>query len=311
MDRTIVVICGPTAVGKTAYAIRAAQALDGEIVSCDSMQLYKYMDIGSAKPTPEERAAVLHYLVDEIDPAEEFSVAKFQKLARDAIETIFRKGKLPVIAGGTGLYVNSILYDMDFSAPPKESGYREELYAIAEEQGPEALHARLMEADPEAAGRIHPNNIKKVVRAIEAAEEGTPVRNFRTDLKKTEAYRAVVVVLTRDREELYDRINRRVDILMEMGLLDEVKGLLARGLTADDISMKGIGYKELIGYLEGKYDLPEAVRLIKRNTRHLAKRQMTWFRRLEDAKWFDISTYENDEACIKEMILWLKTEISR
>ncbi|MGN0659428.1 MAG: tRNA (adenosine(37)-N6)-dimethylallyltransferase MiaA [Emergencia sp.] len=306
MKREIIVICGPTAVGKTEYAIRTALALNGEIVSCDSMQLYRYMDIGSAKPTAQEQSMVRHHLVDQIDPAEPFSAAKYQTLAKAAIADIFARGLIPVIAGGTGLYLNALLYDMDFSAPPGDDAVREQLFREAEEKGPQALHDRLAAADPQAAARIHPNNVKKVVRALEAALAGNRVRDFSSDLKPTRDYSAVLIGLTRDRAELYDRINRRVDILMERGLLTEVEGLLDRGLDENDISMKGIGYKEIIGYIRGEYDLEEAVRLVKKNTRRYAKRQLTWFRRYDDMKWFDISAYPDDEACQEDILKWLK-----
>lgn len=306
MKREIIVICGPTAVGKTKYAIETALHVGGEVVSCDSMQLYKYMDIGSAKPTPAEQAQVKHHLVDEIDPGEPFSVARYQKLAKEAIEDIFARSKTPVIAGGTGLYLNALLYDMDFSAPPRDEAYRNQLYKDAEEFGPIYLHNKLQIVDPEAADRIHPNNIKKVVRALEAAEEGNKVKDFATELQPTKDYSYKLIGLTRDRAELYDRINLRVDLLMEMGLLEEVRGLLDMGLTEGDISMKGIGYKEIIGYYNGDYDLEEAIRLVKKNSRRYAKRQLTWFKRYKDMKWFDISTYENDEACLKEIYTWLE-----
>ena len=306
MKREIIVICGPTAVGKTKYAIETALHVGGEVVSCDSMQLYKYMDIGSAKPTPEEQAQVKHHLVDEIDPSEPFSVAKYQKLAKEAIEDIFARGKTPVIAGGTGLYLNALLYDMDFSAPPRDEAYREQLYKDAEEFGPIYLHNKLQMVDPDAAARIHPNNIKKVVRALEAAEEGNKVKDFATELKPTKDYSYRLIGLTRDRAELYDRINLRVDMLMDMGLLEEVKGLVDRGLSEGDISMKGIGYKEIIGYCHGEYDLEEAIRLVKKNTRRYAKRQLTWFRRYDDMQWFDISTFASDEDCLEEIFKWLE-----
>lgn len=305
-NREIIVICGPTAVGKTEYAIETALAFNGEVVSCDSMQLYKYMDIGSAKPTAEERTRVKHHLVDEIDPSEPFSAAKYQTLAKAAIEEIFAKGKTPVIAGGTGLYLNALLYDMDFSAPPGDAAFRDELYKLAEDQGAKALHDKLKVLDASAAERIHPNNIKKVVRAIEAANVGTRVKDFSRDLKKTQDYSARLIGLTRARVELYDRINRRVDMLMSAGLVEEVKGLLARGLGEADISMKGIGYKEIIGYLYGRYDLEAAVDLIKKNTRHYAKRQLTWFKRYEDMQWFDISAYDSDKPCLEDIFRWLK-----
>ncbi len=306
MKREIIVICGPTAVGKTKYAIETALHVNGEVVSCDSMQLYKYMDIGSAKPTPEEQAQVPHHLVDAIDPKEMFSVAKYQILAKAAIEDIFARGKTPVIAGGTGLYLNALLYDMDFSAPPRDEAYREKLYREAEEHGPIYLHEKLKAIDPDAANRIHPNNVKKVVRALEAAEEGNKVKDFATQLQPTKDYDVRLIGLTRDRKELYDRINQRVDILVDNGLIEEVRGLLEMGLRESDISMKGIGYKEVIGYLEGQYDLEEAIRLVKKNTRRYAKRQLTWFRRYEDMQWFDITTYENDQACLEEIFQWLE-----
>ena len=305
MSGEIIVICGPTAVGKTKYAIETALHVDGEVVSCDSMQLYKFMDIGSAKPTEEEQAMVKHYLVDEIDPRDSFSVVKYQKMAKKAIEEIFSKGKTPVIAGGTGLYLNSLLYEMDFSAPPRDSSYRDKLYEEAEKYGPQALHDRLRQMDPDAASRIHPNNTKKVIRALEAAESGDKVKNFATELKQCTDYSVKLIGLTRDRAELYDRINRRVDILVEMGLLDEVKSLLDMGLSESDISMKGIGYKEIIGYYNGEYDLETAINLVKKNTRRYAKRQLTWFRRYDDMKWFDISEYEDDNACLEDIFKWL------
>ncbi len=306
MKREIIVICGPTAVGKTKYAIETALHVGGEVVSCDSMQLYKYMDIGSAKPTPEEQAQVKHHLVDQINPCEAFSVAKYQKLAKEAIEDIFARGKTPVIAGGTGLYLNALLYDMDFSAPPRDEAYRDQLYKDAEEFGATYLHNKLQLVDPDAAARIHPNNIKKVVRALEAAEEGNKVKDFATELQPTKDYTYTLIGLTRDRAELYDRINLRVDMLVDMGLLEEVKGLLNMGLSEGDISMKGIGYKEIIGYYNGEYDLEEAIRLVKKNTRRYAKRQLTWFRRYDSMQWFDITTFDNDEACLKEIFTWLE-----
>ena len=305
--RKIIAVCGPTAVGKTKYAIEAAKAFGGEVVSCDSMQLYKYMDIGSAKPTADELSQVPHHLVDLIDPADAFSVAEYQKLAREAIEDIFARGKVPVIAGGTGLYLNSILYDMDFSNAKQDQNLRLQLEKEAEEFGPEYLHNKLRELDSEAASRIHPNNIKKVVRAIEGALSGDNIKDFKECNTKVKDFERILIGLTRDRDELYDRINLRVDLLVEQGLFDEVKGLLDKGLTESDISMKGIGYKEIIGYFNGKYTKDEAIDLIKKNTRHLAKRQITWFKRYEDIHWIDISQYKNDEEAIEGMLEWLKS----
>lgn len=305
--KDILVVAGPTAVGKTEYAISLAQHFDGEIVSCDSMQLYRFMNIGSAKPTREERAAVKHYLVDEIDPREPFSAAQYQRRAKAAIFRILEKGKLPVISGGTGLYLNSLLYEMDFSAPPRRDDYRKKLEKLAEEQGRQALHGLLAQRDPAAAERIHPNNTKKIIRALETIESsGGQVRPFSNVNVPSGDYRPVLLGLTRDRQELYERIDRRVDVLMERGLLAEVRSLLEMGLTEEHISMKGIGYKELISHLEGKWDLDTAVSKIKQNTRHYAKRQLTWFRRYDTMKWFDLSEYERKEKALEDIISWVR-----
>lgn len=306
--KQIIVVAGPTAVGKTKYAIEAAKAFNGEVVSCDSMQLYKYMDIGSAKPTKDELAQVPHHLVDFVEPKDAFSVAEYQKLAKEAISQIFEKGKTPVIAGGTGLYLNSILYDMDFSNAEANEELRKELEREASEFGPEFLHDKLKSLDEEAAERIHPNNVKKVIRAIEGAMAGDKIRDFKNCTQKCKDYDRILIGLTRDREELYDRINLRVDLLVEEGLFDEVEGLLKSGLTEDDIAMKGIGYKEIIGYFNGQYSKEEAIELTKKNTRHLAKRQITWFKRYEDIHWINISEFEDDETAIKEMLLWIKNK---
>lgn len=302
----IVIICGPTAVGKTEYAIAAAERLDGEIVSCDSMQLYKFMDIGSAKPTPEEQAQVRHHLIDAVDPREKFSAAKYQQLARKAIDDILSRGKLPVITGGTGLYINSIIYDMDFSAPPADEEERNDLYRIADENGAEYLHDMLKELDSSAAERIHPNNIKKVIRAIESARRGDNIPEFEKSFVPYEKYSPKIIALIRDRDELYERINVRVDILFEKGLVDEVKGLMDMGLTEADISMKGIGYKEVISFLNGEYDIDTAKDLVKKNTRRYAKRQITWLKRYEDCTFFNLSSYSAKEDALEDILTCLK-----
>ena len=301
-DRKILILAGPTAVGKTEYSLELAKKLDGEIVSADSMQLYKFMDIGSAKPTKEEMARAVHHMVDEIDPREEFSVFMYNEMAKKAIEDIFSRGKTPIISGGTGLYVNSLIYEMDFSAMPDNKEYRKQLEDMAKTKGNDLLHAMLKEKDPKAAERIHPNNVKKVIRALEMLEEGQErVREFSESFVKTKDYDYCLIGLCRDREELYDRINKRVDILFDMGLLEEIESLDKMVLTEEHISMKGIGYKEVFGYLRGEYDLDEAVYLVKRNTRHYAKRQMTWFRRYEDMHWVDLSLRSKEEA-IKDIL---------
>lgn len=303
---TIIIVGGPTACGKTEYAIEIAKALDGEIVSCDSMQLYKYMDIGSAKPDAHELAQVRHHLVDVIDPREKFSAAKYQKLAREAIDDILSRGKTPVIAGGTGLYINSVIYDMNFSSADADEDERNRLRILAEKEGPEALHKLLQDADPDAAARIHPNNIKKVIRAIEAARSGNRIPDFDKSFVPYSSYSPKMIALTRDREELYDRINRRVEILFDKGLVDELVFLKRMGLSPDDISMKGIGYKEVLGYLDGRYSLEETKELVKKNTRHYAKRQLTWLRRYKDIRFFNLSEYEDKNAALEDIISWLK-----
>lgn len=307
-SNTIIAVAGPTAVGKTKFAIMLAQEFDGEVVSCDSMQLYKFMDIGSAKPTPDEMSMAKHHLVDIIDPRDDFSVAQYQKLAKTAINDILNRGKTPIISGGTGLYLNSLLYDMDFSSVPGDNSYRDELTKIAEEKGSGVLHKLLEEQDPNAAAEIHPNNTKKVIRALERLKEGEgQIKQFRDINRETEDYNVILIGLTRDRSELYDRINKRVEMLMDSGLLDEVKGLANMGLTKENISMKGIGYKELMDHLEGFSTLEAAVDTIQKNTRHYAKKQLTWFRRYDKMKWFDISDFDSDQDAFEEMKKWLLT----
>lgn len=309
-ERRILVIAGPTAVGKTEYAIDAACRFNGEIVSCDSMQLYKYMNIGSAKPTEEEQKQAVHHLIDFADPRESFSVAEYQKKAKAAISDILRRGRLPIISGGTGLYLNSVLYDMDFADAPGNRDLREHLIRLGEEKGSAFLHEMLCRQDPKASERIHPNNRVKIIRALERLNEGEgSVRPFDSISAKTGDYEPLLIGLTRDREELYDRINRRVDILISRGLADEVKMLMDMGLTADDISMKGIGYKEIIEYLEGRTDITAAVEKIQKNTRHYAKRQLTWFRRYDKMKWFNLSEYLNDDMAKEDIAEWLEKNL--
>ena len=310
MKNTVIAVAGPTAVGKTKFAIEVARRFDGEVVSCDSMQLYKFMNIGSAKPDAEELAQVKHHLVDIIDPRVPFSVAEYQQLAKAAIADVMSRGKVPVISGGTGLYLNSLIYDMDFSSNPGDLTYRKELEKIAEEEGTEAVHRMLQNEDPDAAALIHPNNTKRIIRALERLHDGEGnVRPFSGILKETDDYEMILVGLTRERQELYDRINARVDILINNGLVDEVKELMAMGLTSDDISMKGIGYKEIIAFLNNEYDLATAVDTVKKYTRHYAKKQLTWYRRYDKINWLNISEFNSDEEAIEELISWLEKRI--
>lgn len=309
MDK-IVVIAGPTAVGKTEFSIKIAKRFNAEIVSCDSMQLYRYMDIGSAKPSKEELMQVRHHLIDIIDPREEFSVAKYQKLAKDAIRDISKRGKLPLICGGTGLYLNSILYDMDFSSCSKDDSYRNMLEKVAEEKGSAQLHKMLSSLDPDAAIKIHPNNKKRLIRALERLHEGEErIKPFSDIQKENKDYDAILIGLTRDRKELYDRINKRVDKLIEEGLPQEVRRLMDMGLTSEDISMKGIGYKEIIDCFHGIYDMNTAIENVKKNTRHYAKKQLTWFRRYDKMKWYNISEFISEEEAAREISSWLEKKI--
>ena len=282
MIKTVFIV-GPTCIGKTKYAIEYALENNGEIVSADSMQIYKYMDIGSAKPSLEERSMVKHYLVDEIDPRDSFSVFDFQKKALEYIKEINDKGKLPIVCGGTGLYVNSLIYDMDFSAPEGDQDYRNEILKRVDND-PEKLFELLKSLDENAANDIHPNNVKRVLRAIERIEKGEgKLKAFAELTAKSQILDPTIINLSMDREKLYERINKRVDILYEQGLIDEVKSLMNMGFSSDDVAMKGIGYKEIIDAINSGNTPESAKDLIKQNTRHYAKRQITWFKRYNDA----------------------------
>jgi len=301
--KQLLIIVGPTAVGKTDTAIALAQRLKGEIISADSMQIYKYMNIGTAKPTLEEQAGVPHYLLDLVYPDEAFSVAEFQLKAQQLIDNISTRGKLPIVAGGTGLYVNSLMYEMDFTNTISNWELRNRLEDEANIHGNQYIHNKLKELDPKAAERIHPNNVKRVIRAIEVNyESGENIGDFKEDIKANSNYNICMVALTRDREELYDRVNKRVDIMVEQGLIKEVKELLAKGYPKDLIAFKGLGYKEIIGYLEGEFSLDYAVETLKRDTRRYAKRQLTWFKRYKEATWFNLSEYSSRENLIDDIM---------
>ena len=297
----VVFIAGPTASGKTEYAIRLARELNGEIVSADSMQIYKYMDIGSAKPTAEERAAAVHWLIDEIDPRDPFTAADYKTLAQSYIDGIASRGKLPIVCGGTGLYINALIYDMDFSAPEGNDEYRKKIWHdVGEDQ--DKLYERLKQLDPSAAQNIHPNNIKRVLRAVERLENGEKkLAAFGEITEYTHKFKPILIGLDRDRDELYERINRRVDKLYDAGLSKEVERLMAMGFTSDDVAMKGIGYKEIIDAVTAGGRPEDASEIIKQNTRHYAKRQMTWFRRYSDMKWVHLSGDAFDETAFAEM----------
>lgn len=303
LKKKLLIVAGPTAVGKTDTAIGLAKILNGEIISADSMQIYKYMNIGTAKPSLEEQRGIPHYLVDCIYPDEDFSVAEFQSRAEGLISDITEKGKLPIIAGGTGLYVNSLVYEMDFTSTISNWELRNKLEEEAIAFGNEFIHNKLMDLDPRAAERIHPNNLKRVIRAIEVNIEcGENIGDFSEDVKLNPNYDICMIGLTRDREELYQRVNLRVDLMLQQGLVEEVKGLLEKGYPKDLVAFKGLGYKEIIGYLEGEYDLPYTIEILKRDTRRYAKRQLTWFRRYKEINWFNMSEYSSQQKLIDDII---------
>lgn len=301
----MIILAGPTAVGKTAASIRLAKAVGGEIISADSMQVYRHMDIGSAKIRPEEMEGVPHYLVDVLEPEEDFNVVRFQQMAKAAAEEIYARGRIPIAAGGTGFYIQALLYDIDFTENDGDSSFRRKLEKTAEEKGGEYLHALLQEADPEAALQIHPHNIKRMIRALEFHHQtgGKISEHNETEREKESPYNFAYFVLTDDRSRLYDRIDRRVDLMMEEGLLDEVRFLKERGVRRDSTAMQGLGYKELYAFLDGEYPLEEAVRIIKRDTRHFAKRQLTWFKRERDVIWADKSVIGQDDDAVIDFIL--------
>lgn len=307
--KSLIILTGPTAVGKTKASIALAKAVNGEIISADSMQVYKYMDIGTAKITTEEMDGVNHYLIDDLLPNQEFSVAVFKEMALKAMNEIYEKGKIPIIVGGTGFYIQALLYDIDFSEVEGHP-YREELEGFANEHGANALHHRLLEIDPQAANDIHENNVKRVIRAIEYYyENGRKISEHNAlEREKESPYTFCYIVLNDKREHLYSRIDSRIDIMKDQGLVEEVEGLLQAGYSRDLVSMQGLGYKEIVAYLEGEISLEEALRILKRDTRHFAKRQITWFKRERDVQWIQKDAYEYDEEKIKDAIIALLIE---
>ena len=305
MKQPLIILTGPTAAGKTDTSIALAKAVDGEIISADSMQVYRHMDIGSAKIRPEEMDGIPHYLIDVLEPEEEFNVVRFQELAKRAIREICSKGKIPILVGGTGFYIQAVLYDINFTENDGDMSYRASLEETARREGSEYLHGMLEKVDPEAAEQIHAHNVKKVIRALEFHHQtGQKISEHNArEREKTSVYNSAYFVLTQDRSVLYEKIDRRVDQMMEAGLLDEVRALKARGLDKNCVSMQGLGYKEILAYLDGAYSLDEAVRIIKRDTRHFAKRQLTWFRREKDVIWIDKTGSVSAEEIVERQIL--------
>lgn len=300
----LVIVTGPTASGKTALSIELANSIGGEIVCADSMQIYKYMDIGTAKPTKEERAQCVHHLTDFVEPDCDFSVADYTQLAHGVIADIIKRGKIPVMCGGTGLYISSVADDVEFGDMQNDYKVRSELNDLYKKSGAEAVFKILEEIDPEAAKTLHPNNIKRVIRAIEFYRlSGLRISEHQKNTKLKESrYEPFMFMISRERDTLYERINRRVDIMIDDGLLDEVKSLKERGYTRELNSMQGIGYKELFAYLDGETDFPSAVEAIKQNSRRYAKRQLTWWRRDDRMNFLEPDTaLENAIETIKRV----------
>ncbi len=296
MKKKCIVIAGPTAVGKSKVAVMLAKKINGSVISADSMQIYRRMDIGTAKVTNEEADGVSHYLIDELDPKEEYNVVRFQQMAKRAMDDIYLKGRIPIITGGTGFYIQALIKDVDFTNTGHVEDLRGRYEKIAKEQGSMRLYELLREKDEVAADKIHPNNIKRVIRALEFYDEtGEHISEHNAaQSKKASPYDCLYFVLSDDRKALYKRIDERVDRMMEDGLLTEVETLHRDGLCEDDISMKGIGYREFFPYFRGEITLEDCVARIKLDTRHFAKRQITWFKRERDAIWLDRRDYAND-----------------
>ena len=303
--KPLVILTGPTAVGKTALSIKLASEIGGEIISADSMQVYRQMDIGSAKIKPEEMGGIPHHLIDILEPEEEFNVCLFEKLALEAMEQIYERGHIPVVVGGTGFYIQALLYQIDFTEEETDTAYRDKLWQLGEEKGNHYLHELLRKVDPESAEEIHENNRKRVIRALEFYENcGKPISTHNKEQRqKTSAYNSCYFVLTDDRKKLYERIESRVDQMLSKGLVVEVRTLKERGCNASMVSMQGLGYKEILEYLDGRCSLLEAVEKIKKETRHYAKRQLTWFRREKDVIWIDKQAFAYDEDAVLSCIL--------
>ena len=309
MKKPLIVLTGPTAVGKTKLSISLAKAVGGEIISVDSMQVYRGMDIGSAKIRPHEMQGVPHYLVDVLEPDEPFHVVRFQEMAKEAMAEIYQKGKIPILTGGPGFYIQAVLYDIDFTEHAGDSAYRRELEEAAKTKGSQYLHDMLAEVDKRAAGEIHAHNVKRMIRALEYFHQtGQPISEHNLcERQKESPYCFAYFVLNEERKKLYERINLRVDQMMEEGLEEEVRRLREQGLTRDMVSMQGLGYKEMLDYLDGRLSLEEAVSVIKRDTRHFAKRQITWFKRERDVIWIEKEEYHHNE---KEILKKMMSELA-
>ena len=302
--KDLIVLTGHTAVGKTSLSIALAKAVGGEIISADSMQVYKYMNIGTAKITEEEKCGIPHFLIDEFEPDEEFNVTIFKNKVMGYIKDITSRGKVPIIVGGTGFYIQSVIYDINFNEYGDDSNVRKKYEAMAETIGKSKLHKKLALVDREYADSVSENNVKKVVRALaffEMTGEKLSEHNKR-ERERSSPFDFAYFVLTMDRKKLYERIDKRVDLMFDMGLVEEVKALMAKGYDKSLVSMQGIGYKEVIDYLSGKTSLEECIDIIKRDTRHFAKRQLTWFKREKVVTYIDKDEFAAEDKCLKEML---------
>lgn len=304
----LIILTGPTAVGKTDLSIRLAKAAGGEIISADSMQVYRRMDIGTAKIRPEKMQGVPHHLIDILEPSESFNAFLFQRLAKEAVQDILSRGRIPIITGGTGFYIQTVLFDIDFTDNDGENSIRSGLEALYKERGAEYLHDMLKEIDAAYAKEVHANNVKKVIRAIEFYRQtGTRLSEHNAvQRRKKSPYNFAYFVLNDERSVLYDRIERRIDKMLEDGLVGEVQALLSEGLDRSLVSMQGLGYKEIAAYLAGEITLDEAVYILKRDTRHFAKRQLTWFRREKDAVFVDLAKLKSREAAFEYMMDFIR-----
>lgn len=307
MLKKIVAVAGPTASGKTALALKIAERFDGEVVSCDSMQIYRHMDVGTAKPSIEEMERIPHHMIDIAEPFENYSVADFAEQARKCIDDILSRGKLPVLAGGTGLYMDSIIENIGFADFGSDEEFRREMQMLADREGNQAVHRLLAEKDPDAAEKIHPNNIRRVIRALEVCRlTGKTFTQVNMESRRQRMYDALIFAIDTDREVLYERINHRVDRMIDEGLVEEVQGLRNMGISREHTSMQAIGYKELMEFLDGNCNFDEAVEKIKQESRRYAKRQITWFKRNKDIHWVSVANDEEVKKVLEKCFTFIQ-----
>ena len=310
MKQPLIILTGPTASGKTALSVELAKRIGGEIISADSMQVYRHMDVGSAKVTAEEMDGVPHHLIDVLNPQDAFNVVVFQEMAKKAMEEIYRNGHIPIVAGGTGFYIQALLNDIDFTENDGDTEYRQSLEKLAAEQGANVLHEKLRAVDPASADAIHANNVKRVIRALEFYEQtGKRISEHNEEERQKESpYNFAYYVLNMDRARLYSRIDMRVDKMVEDGLVEEVEKLKSMGCTRDMVSMQGLGYKEILDYLAGECSLEEAIYILKRDTRHFAKRQLTWFKREKEVSWLTQEEFDFDR---EKILAWMVDDLKK